>query len=266
MHENWNKDLRLFSDGEDGGQQLLQVFMFTLLSYIHIDVNHVTLLHPMYFIKSTQTFMILLFQLFILRAEAEFQAISGENLNRNLQAIDSLKTKVGYLYGGHMIKPLSFSCEPKEHQQARSDVFKPRKIGSHTMADIKYKGDWMKRPISDDEVAWLAKLLVWLSGWLNENLGLNQPESSQVSSSWSYVEVSRDDVDNVCGPAETIKAVSCAVCSWLLMLSTTMVRQMRKHGLRVNLRMFASKKIVMILLLSAVLSILKKAFGLFHKV
>lgn len=25
LHENWNKDLRLFADGEDGGQQLLQV-------------------------------------------------------------------------------------------------------------------------------------------------------------------------------------------------------------------------------------------------
>lgn len=25
LHENWNKDLQLFSDGEDGGQQLLQV-------------------------------------------------------------------------------------------------------------------------------------------------------------------------------------------------------------------------------------------------
>ncbi|KAH7514196.1 hypothetical protein FEM48_Zijuj11G0063000 [Ziziphus jujuba var. spinosa] len=228
LHENWNKDLRLFSDGEDGGQQLLQ--------------------------------------LFILRAEAEFQAISGENLAHNLQAIDSLKTKVGYLYGGHPIKTLSFSPEPKEHQQARSEIFKPRKIGSHMMADIKYKGDWMKRPISDDEVAWLAKLLVWLSAWLNESLGLNQPDSSQVSSTWSYVEVSTDDVYNIRGPAETIKAVSCAVCSWLLMLSTIMVRQMRKHGLRVNLRMFASKKVVMVLLLSAVFSILKKAFGQFHRV
>jgi hypothetical protein len=25
LHDNWNKDLRLFADGEDGGQQLLQV-------------------------------------------------------------------------------------------------------------------------------------------------------------------------------------------------------------------------------------------------
>lgn len=30
MHENWNKDLRLFSDEDDGGQQLLQVFTAVL--------------------------------------------------------------------------------------------------------------------------------------------------------------------------------------------------------------------------------------------
>jgi hypothetical protein len=30
LHENWNKDLKLFSDGEDGGQQLLQVNVFLL--------------------------------------------------------------------------------------------------------------------------------------------------------------------------------------------------------------------------------------------
>lgn len=28
LHENWNKDLRLFADGEDGGQQLLQVYIY----------------------------------------------------------------------------------------------------------------------------------------------------------------------------------------------------------------------------------------------
>lgn len=189
------------------------------------------------------------------------QAISGENLGHNLQCIDSLKEKVGCLYGGRPIKPLLFSPEPKEHHQARCEIFKPRKIGNHAVADVKYKGDWMKRPISDDEVAWLAKLLVSLSGWLNESLGLNQPESSQV-----YVEVSHNDVDDVCGAGETMKAVLFAVSSWLLMLSTTMVRLMREHGLRVNLRMFASKKVVMVLLLSVVFSILTKVFGLFQRV
>lgn len=43
LHENWNKDLRLFSDGEDGGQQLLQVFDSVLLvPLIHAYVFDVT--------------------------------------------------------------------------------------------------------------------------------------------------------------------------------------------------------------------------------
>lgn len=211
--------------------------------------------------------MIFLLQLFILRAEAELQAISGDNLAQNLQCIDSLKAQVGCLFGSHTVKPLSFSPEPKQHQQARDEVFNPRRAGSHALADVKYKGDWMKRPISDDEVAWLAKLFVWLSDWLNENLGINHSENSQVSSpSCHYVEVSSDDAVNVCGPAESAKAVLCALGSWFLILGMTVVRIMRKHGLRVNLRILASKKVVMVLLLYAVFSILRKAFGVLHRV
>ncbi|GMN31133.1 hypothetical protein TIFTF001_003118 [Ficus carica] len=228
LHENWNKDLRLFSDGEDGGQQLLQ--------------------------------------LLLLRAEAELQAISGDNLAQNLQCIDSLKAQVSCLFGSHTVKPVSFSLEPKQHQQARDDIFKPRRVGSHPLANIEYKGDWMKRPISDDEVAWLAKLFVWLSDWLNENLGISQPENSQAGPTWSYVEVSRDDVEKVCGSTETMKAVMCALGSWILMLGTAVVRLMRKHGLRVNLRILASKKVVMVLLLYAVFSLLRKIFGHFRRV
>nr|XP_023887705.1 uncharacterized protein LOC111999825 [Quercus suber]POE67079.1 hypothetical protein CFP56_62402 [Quercus suber] len=224
LHENWNKDLRLFSNGEDGGQQLLQ--------------------------------------LFILRAEAELQAISGDNLADNLKCLDSLKAQVSCLFGGHTVRTLSFSPEPKQYSQSRDDIFKPRRVGNHASSEIKYRGDWMKRPISDDEVAWLAKLLVRFSAWLNESLGLNQAESSPA---WSYVEVSTD-VANVCGPTETMRAVLCAISSWLLTLAAVVLRLMKSHGLRVNLRMLASKKVVMVLLLSAVFSVVKKAFGLFHRV
>lgn len=164
------------------------------------------------------------------------------------------------------MKAVSFSLDPKQQQQARDDIFKPRRVGSHTLANVKYKGDWMKRPISDDEVASLTKLFVWLSDWLNENLGINQPDNGQLGPTLAYVEVSRDDADNVCGSAETVKAVLCALGSWILMLGTTVVRLMKKHGLRVNLRILASKKVVMVLLLYAVFSILRKAFGHFHRV
>ncbi|KDP39898.1 hypothetical protein JCGZ_03429 [Jatropha curcas] len=227
LHENWNKDLRLYSDGEDGGQQLLQ--------------------------------------LFILRAEAELQANSGDNIGHNLQLIDSLKAHVSCLFGGYTVKPISFTPETKQGEQLRDEIFKPRRVGNQALTDVKYKGDWMKRPISDDEVGWLAKLLVYFSSWLNENLGLNRSESSDLSREWSYVEVS-SEVESVCGPAETTKMVLCGIACWFLELGATVVRLMRKHGLRVNLRMLASKKIVMVLLLSIIFSLLKKAFGLFQRV
>ncbi|KAL6175830.1 hypothetical protein ACLB2K_052469 [Fragaria x ananassa] len=196
LHDNWNKDLRLFSDGEDGGQQLLQ--------------------------------------LFILRAEAEVQAISGDNLTQNLQCIDSLKDQVACLFGSDAVKRLSFSPEAKQPAQPRDEIFKPRRVGNYALADIKYKGDWMKRPISDDEVAWLAKLLVLFSCWLNEILGLNQAESNEVGSTHSYVKVPSSDLSGT-------KAVLGAVGSWIVMLGEGVVRLVRKRGLRVNLRSRVNK-------------------------
>ncbi|XP_047180970.1 uncharacterized protein LOC124847504 [Vigna umbellata] len=225
LHENWNKDLRLFADGEDGGQQLLQ--------------------------------------LFIMRAEAELQAISGDNIIPSLQCIDSLKARLGSLFDGKTIK-LSPAChEPVPHQQSRYDIFKPRIAGNHVFADVKYKGDWMRRPISNDEIAWLAKVLIRLSDWLNKNLGLNQAESSQISSPVSYVELSAD-IAHVCGPSEALKVFFCTIGSWFLFFGAASLGFMRKYGLRVNLRILASKKVVMIFVLYVVFGILKKFVRAFH--
>ncbi|KAH0645857.1 hypothetical protein KY284_033741 [Solanum tuberosum] len=220
LHENWNKDLRLFSDGEDGGQKLLQ--------------------------------------LFVLRAESELQSIGGENLSQNLQGLDRLKSELCQLFGGPIMNPLS-TPETVQCEYMRDEIFKPRSFANRAMVDIKYKGDWMKRPISDDEIGWLAKVLVKLSGWLNESLGLGQVESSQESPSWSYVDVS-SDARSVCGPMEVIKVVLCSFISWLLMLRGAGVRFMREHGVRVNLRVLASKKVVVVLLVIAAFSLLRRAF------
>ncbi|CAN1333663.1 hypothetical protein LINPERPRIM_LOCUS36114 [Linum perenne] len=225
LHDNWNKDLRLFSDAEDGGQQLLQ--------------------------------------LFLLRAESELLANSGSNLSQSLELIDSLKKQVSYLFGAYPLRSLSFTSEKKQCEPTRDEVFTPRKVGNKTFADAKYKGDSMKRPISADEVAWLAKWLVCLSCWLNDTLGLNQSENSDPNSKWSYVEVS-SNAANVDGPAETAKTVSRSICSGLLFLCATIVGLMRNRGLRFNLRILASKKVITVLLLSALFSILKKAARMFQ--
>ncbi|XP_061337064.1 uncharacterized protein LOC133284100 [Gastrolobium bilobum] len=224
LHENWNKDLRLFADGEDGGQQLLQ--------------------------------------LFILRAEAELQSICGDNLTPGLQCIDSLKARLGCLFDGHTVKSSSTCPEPMQHQHSRDEIFKPRRAGNHAFADVKYKGDWMRRPISNDEIACLAKVLIRLSDWLNESLGLNQAESSQVSPTCSYVEVSTD-VAHICGPSETLKVFFYTIGSWFLFLGAASLGLMRKCGLRVNLRILASKKVVMVFVFYAVFSILKKLIRAF---
>lgn len=224
LHENWNKDLRLFNDSEDGGQRLLQ--------------------------------------LFILRAESELQALSGDNLVNSLQYLDSMKTQASFLFGEHILHPILATPEARKSYQSRDEIFKPRRVDNEPRADIKYKGDWMKRPISDDEVAWLAKLLVRLSDWINDSLGLNQVESSsEVPSCPPYVKVPSEVIGYVSGPIETMKVVFSSIASWLLVLGSAMLRFMRRHGLRVNLRVLASKKVMMVFLLYIVFTVLKKAFG-----
>ncbi|CAO2819494.1 unnamed protein product [Amaranthus hypochondriacus] len=221
LHENWNKDLKLFDNGEDGGSQLLQ--------------------------------------LFILRAETELQAISGDNLANNLQCLQSLKEKLRCLFGDHVSKQPSLSPRTEQHQYFRDELFKPRKLGKGSIANGDYKGDSLRRPISDDEVAWLAKLLIHLSVWLNETLGLNH---SEVGVSCPYVEIQTNAV-NEYGMSEFLKVVMCSIFSWVLAMRLAISRLMIRHGLKVNLRVFASKKFVSMVFILALFNMLKRAMRSF---
>lgn len=204
---------------------------------------------------------VLLLQLFILRAEAELQTLSGDNLAQNLQHIDSLKAQLSQLFGGNFFKPVSVTPEVQEQRSSRDGIFKPRRVVHNAFADIRYKGDWMKRPVSDNEIAWLANVLVWLSGWLNKALRLNYVESGAAGATWPFVKVTGDIAD-VCGPVNTMKVLLCAAGSWLLMLGGEVAGLMRKHGLRVNLRILASKKIVTVFIVCGLFILLKKAVGI----
>lgn len=123
----------------------------------------------------------------------------------------------------------------------------------------------MRRPVSDDEIAWLVKLLVQLSDWLNQAMGLDRAVTPEDSSKPLYVEVSAD-VATVSGPVEMVKMLLWAMALWLLVASRGLVRLMRKRGLRVNLRILASKKIVMVVLISVLLAALRRAGGSFLSV
>ncbi|KZV45958.1 hypothetical protein F511_10648 [Dorcoceras hygrometricum] len=221
LHENWNRDLQLFAYGEDGGHHLLQ--------------------------------------LFVLRAESELQSVSGNNVVQSLQNLDSLKAQVNQLFGGPITKSSSGTLESRHCHQSCHEIFKPRVSGNQLGDDIRYKGDSMERPISDDEIAWLAKLLVNLSNWMNFCFGLNQVPVIEGGHGWSYVEVP-SGLTSVDGPKETVKVVSFSLLSWITWLGESLVQFMRNHHYRINLRVLASKKVAVMVLIFAVFNLLKKTF------
>lgn len=198
----------------------------------------------------------------MLRAEHEIQLISGD-VSHNLQALDSMRSQMNILFGDPIRKSLTpILSEDTNDLLYGREVFTPKHpgVGKRTWADVKYKGDWMRRPISDTEVAWLARLLVGLSDWLNESLGLYQVGDYD-SAGPTYVEVGHDEPGTVGGPKEALYMMLALIGSWLGLFGHAVIKFMRMHRMRINLRVLASKKFVMVLVLYAVVSALKKAFS-----
>ncbi|WOL15957.1 hypothetical protein Cni_G24739 [Canna indica] len=224
LHDNWNRDLKLFSDGEDGAHNLLQ--------------------------------------LFVLRAEHEVQ-ISARDMSTNIQALDAIRSQMNILFGGPMRNlesPTTSQADNLNH--GRGEIFTPKHpgIGKRTWADVTYKGDWMRRPISDTEVAWLARLLIRFSDWSNESIGLDHVDESD-STGPAIVELTGNEVRTLEGPKEVFNVVLALVGSWLSLFGNAIVRFMKAHQMRINLRLLASKKFVMLLLLYVIFYLLKRVFS-----
>ncbi|KAI0499668.1 hypothetical protein KFK09_017876 [Dendrobium nobile] len=227
LHENWNQDLKLFNDGEDGALKLLQFF--------------------------------------VLRAEHEIHLMSCDNM-RSLQALDSIKSLMNILFDGTIV---SHPHLPNSLEEApaiphfREDVFAPKHPGFRTgkWADIKYKGDWMHRPISDTEVAWLARLLVRFSNWLNESLGFDRVANRSEPGQPTYVELASCDLSFEGGAKEVAAMLLNLIASSLGLFGHSVVSFMRGHGMRINLRMFSSKKLFVCCIICVIVFTLTKGFS-----
>ncbi|KAK8969700.1 hypothetical protein KSP40_PGU002029 [Platanthera guangdongensis] len=225
LHDNWNRDLKLFNDGEDGALKLLQ--------------------------------------LFVLRAEHEIKAVPGDS-TRSLQSLDSIKLKMNVLFDCAISRS---PHRPNPAGEARAvgrsrEAFTPKRPGFRTgcWADVKYKGDWMHRPISDAEVAWLARLLIRASDWLNEALALDPVDGAQACGP-IYVELSSGDRIFEGGPKEAALVLLSLTASWLGLLGHSVLGVMRGRGMRINLRVFSSKKMFMFLVIFGAGYGLKKALS-----
>ena len=189
LRENWNRELRLFSDDEDGAHWLLQ--------------------------------------LLILRAESEIQSLPRENLARSLRDLDAVKARTKVLFDAPVKRARCRPMSSSGMARAKVEGFSPKHSGGVDWAEVKYKGDWMRRPVSEGEVAWLADLLVNISNRVNRALGLDQTEPQDGR----------------------------------VIMGQTLIHCLRKRGARINLRPLASKKLVLLAVVIVLVALLRRLMG-----
>jgi len=221
-------------------------------------------------------------KLLILRAEAWIQTGSGEKILPALNSLDALKGLTSRIFGScEMGVPVEL-VSMYNSESEKTHFIKHPGLGRHTWADIKYRGDWMRRPIEDTEVAWLARLFVRVSDWLNRRLGLDHQESTiHIDNSWGensydrtrtsepiFAEIIEDEdevslVDFLSKRTTWINLFSTVLspviyCS--VLLSKFVLSVLRRSGCRINLRIMAEKKVLVFIFSCIILIILSKIF------
>ncbi|CAM0956199.1 unnamed protein product [Alopecurus aequalis] len=186
-----------------------------------------------------------LLQLLLLRAESEIQRIPGDAM-RTLQTLNVIKANMRKVFYKHVDSSKAKNLPAGEHNknQARADVFTPKhpSPGKSSLADMKYNGDWMMRPISDTEVACLARMLIYFSAWLNETLRLKHADSAPTGP--NIIKVDRNEPSRVGGPKDAARMALDGVFTLLEVVGQWILQFMRKHRIRINLRILASKKLL----------------------
>uniref|UniRef100_A0A8R7ULT2 Sphingomyelin phosphodiesterase 4 n=2 Tax=Triticum urartu TaxID=4572 RepID=A0A8R7ULT2_TRIUA len=228
LHEHWNSDLRLFNSGEDGAYHLLQ--------------------------------------LLLIRAELEIQRLPGDTVQA-LQSLDLIKSRMKKIFQGRIegIHHQNTSAQELQHQHpGRGEIFTPKHphSGRSKFGEVRYRGDWMKRPISETEVAWLARILIHISDRLNDTLRLGCDGAADDSvANPTYIKFDRNDLTTIGGPKDAARMALVAICSLLAVVGQAVLRFMRAHRVKINLRVFASKKLLTgLVLLYAMVAGTKRAF------
>ncbi|KAG0557960.1 hypothetical protein KC19_11G168800 [Ceratodon purpureus] len=213
-----------------------------------------------------------LLQALFMRAEVEIQASSSERSPLSAPLLESVKDvartifdlqTVGSPSGVH---PPAYCQSPIASQADKytdRDDASTRSLGlqRHSWQDVKYKGDWMRRPIESTEVAFLARLFVRISDAINTTLGLTGPDAVKVSEVSSVREdvVEGDAVQSE--PSEVVLPSSGQneiklsdmvdfVKNMLWQILLILQLEARDRGWRVNLRFMAEKKFLVLSMLA----------------
>uniref|UniRef100_A0A452YVZ9 Uncharacterized protein n=1 Tax=Aegilops tauschii subsp. strangulata TaxID=200361 RepID=A0A452YVZ9_AEGTS len=188
-----------------------------------------------------------LLQLLLLRAETEIQRLPGDAMQTR-HTLDVIKSNMRKVFYKHVESFQAKNLPEGEHKQhhGRGDLFVPKhpSPGKNKLADMKYSGDWMLRPISDTEVAWLARLLICFSAWLNETLRLVHADADAVPTGPTIIKIDQNEPSRVGGPKDAARMVLVGVFTLLTVAAQWILQFMRNHKIRINLRILASKKLL----------------------
>ncbi|TVU31698.1 hypothetical protein EJB05_23396, partial [Eragrostis curvula] len=226
LHERRNSDLRLFSVDEEGAYNLLQ--------------------------------------LLLLRAESEIQRFRGDAM-QTVQTLDSIKSQMKNVFSKHVGTFHLKSLPGRENIQGHvhTGVFAPKhpSLRKSPLIDVKNKGDWMTRPISDTEVGWLVVMLIRFSAWLNETLRLDGVGADATHTGLRYVKFDSNELSRVGGPKDAARMVLVGAWTLLVLMGQTILHFMRTRGIKINLRFLASKKVLAAAMLYVVFSVARNVLS-----
>lgn len=206
-----------------------------------------------------------------MRAEVEIQAASSEKPPLSAPLLESVKDVARTIFDLHSLGSPSGVFQPACCQSpiaSQADKYSDRDDAStrslglqrHSWQDVKYKGDWMRRPIESTEVAFLARLFVRISDAINTTLGLTGPDLVKVSevpaAGEGVVEVDavQSEPSEVALPSSGQNEIKLSVMVdfvknmlWQILLILQL--EARDRGWRVNLRFMAEKKFLVLSML-----------------
>ncbi|KAL5231224.1 hypothetical protein ABZP36_030000 [Zizania latifolia] len=201
-----------------------------------------------------------LLQLLLLRAEPEIQRLPDDAM-QSLQTLDLIKSQLKKIFRKHIESSQPKNFPDGEHSQhhGRGEVFTPKhpRPWKHSLANV----NWMTRPISDSEMAWLARLLIRFSGWLNEALRLDCDDSDAILASPTNIKFDQNELSGVGGPKDAARMVFIGACSLLALVGQLILHFMRTHKISINLRIIASKKLLTAVMLYAMFTMARNALS-----
>jgi hypothetical protein len=204
-----------------------------------------------------------LLQALFMRAEVEMQSSSSEKLLVGAQGLEAVKDTARKIFNFQPVEQPSGTSPGFSQSSPQGNLYsdphngalssRPSGLKRHSWQDVRYRGDWMRRPIESTEVAFLARLFVRLSDSINNTLGLTVPleivnvdegPSARIQTESGLLQPPEVEVPSSSNGQGEIKLSDILLLAKGVLWQVVSILQLeaRNRGWRINLRGMAEKK------------------------